>query len=140
MNKFKKWLKLGRDKKKFFLEALFFSSLIYLTLLIVPFRYISFTLSKEKFYKQQSVNLSLLLEHVGWSVLSVSNLMNWRNKCLVNAITGKLMLRIRGVGSSLYLGVKKEKKTFLAHAWLSKDDKIILGGAIKNYTVLSEFK
>lgn len=53
--------------------------------------------------------------------------------CLPKAITGKLMLKLRKINSTLYLGLGKDTKTQLvAHAWLMVDDIPVTGGNINN--------
>lgn len=48
--------------------------------------------------------------------------------CLVQAIAGWLMLRRRGVGSSVKIGVQKNDHAFAVHAWLCVDGAVCIGG------------
>jgi len=51
-------------------------------------------------------------------------------KCLVNAIAGKAMLKIRRIPSAVYLGVAKSDEGGLdAHAWLKAGKYLITGAA-----------
>ena len=49
--------------------------------------------------------------------------------CLVQAIAGCRMLESRSIRSKIRIGVDKDHEKFSAHAWLTVDDKIVLGGA-----------
>jgi len=49
--------------------------------------------------------------------------------CLVQALAGSWMLERRGIASRIRIGVDKESGRFSAHAWLTVDDVIVLGGA-----------
>ncbi len=49
--------------------------------------------------------------------------------CLVQAIATQHMLHSRGVQSRIRIGVEKSDGKLGAHAWLTVDDKIVLGGA-----------
>lgn len=60
----------------------------------------------------------------------------WRSTCLVKALAAHKMLEKRGIKSKVHLGVKKSGNNGLeAHAWLSVDGSVIIGG--EN---LNEFK
>lgn len=139
MDKLKKWLALDNSKKRFLFEAFIWSILIYAILLILPFKYIHKWLvktSSEK--KNSSVDLELK-KKIAWSVSVSGHLMNWKNKCLVNAITGKLMLRIRGVHSKIIFGVKKDNNNIIRpHAWLDLNNQTLLGGKKDEYSFFSE--
>jgi len=53
----------------------------------------------------------------------------WKSTCLVKALAARWMLQKRGIGHVLHFGVaQKPDKTFEAHAWLSVNGEVILGG------------
>ena len=63
----------------------------------------------------------------------------WESVCLPQAITAKLMLRRRGIPSTLYLGVLREKE-FLAHAWVRAGEVVVTGDRGRDgFTVVSTF-
>ena len=76
-----------------------------------------------------------------WAVEAMSRWAPWECKCLVQAITGKMMLRRRGVPSSLFLGVRKNESGGLeAHAWLKCGDVFVTGEpGHETFTVVSSF-
>jgi hypothetical protein len=58
----------------------------------------------------------------------------------VQAIAAKLMLKRRGIPSTLHLGVAKEDNRFMAHAWLRSGSIILTGGAGRErFTIISTF-
>jgi hypothetical protein len=53
----------------------------------------------------------------------------WSSTCLVKALAAHRMLAMRGIKSKIHLGVKKsDSKELEAHAWLSVDGTVIIGG------------
>lgn len=72
----------------------------------------------------------------------MSEIVPWKSECLVQAATGKLLLRRKNIGCTVFLGVKKgkENKELKAHAWLKVGPEIILGGEnAHQYVVVSTF-
>lgn len=68
-------------------------------------------------------------ERVAWAVSSASRVVP-RATCLTQAISGQLLLRHYGHAAKLCLGVaRSEPGRFLAHAWLERDGRVLLGGA-----------
>lgn len=124
------------------LEALFWLVAARLTVLIIPFRYIALLLgdhmamSPTESFPEQAARS----RQVGWAVRAVAHHTPWDSNCLAQAIAGKMMLRRRGIVSTLYLGVvKDEGKDLAAHAWLRSGDQILTGGGNSRFTVLSTF-
>lgn len=56
---------------------------------------------------------------VGWAVTRIAAYFPQSAKCLAQALTARAMLRRRGVGSIMHVGVaRSEEAAFEAHAWL----------------------
>jgi hypothetical protein len=67
---------------------------------------------------------------VSWAVQCAARHVPLGFVCLPQAIAGQRMLRRRGVGSTLYLGVASDRakpEAITAHAWLRAGDKIVSG-------------
>jgi hypothetical protein len=80
-----------------------------------------------------------LIRRVRWAVAAASRRAPWRCKCLEQAITAKLILRSRGVPTTLYLGIAKET-TLQAHAWLRCGSRIVTGGAgVSRFVTVGSF-
>jgi len=78
---------------------------------------------------------------VSRAILTMSRHLPWESKCLVQAISGKMMLRRRQIPSTLYLGVaKKEDGDLNAHAWIRCGDRILTGArGHRQFTVVASF-
>ncbi|MEM8598314.1 MAG: lasso peptide biosynthesis B2 protein [Bacteroidota bacterium] len=59
--------------------------------------------------------------------------------CLVQALVAQRLLRQGGYETSLHLGVAKDGRKLLAHAWLERDGYVVIGGGRSQfqYTPLS---
>ncbi len=63
----------------------------------------------------------------------------WTSTCLIKAVAADKMLQKRGIRSQLHFGVIKGKgKTLEAHAWLSVEGAVIVGG--ENHESFVEIK
>jgi hypothetical protein len=65
----------------------------------------------------------------------------WRTKCFEQALAAKMMLKRRGVVTTIFFGVLKDDANKLnAHAWLKSADIVVTGGGnLEAYTVLGSF-
>ena len=72
---------------------------------------------------------------------TVARHLPWDCTCLAQALAGKAMLRVRGVPSTLYLGLAKTGEVQLqAHAWLRCGERILTGWQEKGrFTVIATF-
>ena len=141
----KKWNRLSWEDQRLFLKVLALTGMIRAVIVLLPFKWISpylGDLGRESFYEVEAGKLDMAMR-IGMAIRVVSNHTPWESKCLVQAVTGKLMLRQRGISSTLYLGVRKDEKGMLmAHSWLRVGSSIITGQTgmeEEDYTVLSCF-
>lgn len=65
---------------------------------------------------------------VGRAVTAAARRLPWHSTCLMQAFAGRLMLKRRGIPSTLMIGVATNKGRFGAHAWLLAGDGVICGG------------
>ena len=82
------------------------------------------------------------LRRIRWAIGAVSRRAPWRCKCLEQAVAAKVMLRRRGMESTLYLGVARENSgaSVQAHAWLRCGSYYVTGGEDRaRYAVVSTF-
>lgn len=129
--------------KMLLLEALIWTALCKAIIQWIPLRvYAPFFLGQPKseilsFKKQCPPDQ---IAPISWAVQVVSRFMPWRNKCFAMAMAAKTMLRARGIGSTLYLGVKKDVTTGIrAHAWLRHCNVPVIGGDDKTFAPISAF-
>lgn len=82
-----------------------------------------------------------LAARIGRAVLTAARHVPWQAACLPQALAAKLMLGLRGHGSTVHLGARFEESGDLAaHAWLTCGDKVVTGNAdLPGYTPLIRF-
>jgi hypothetical protein len=67
------------------------------------------------------------LDELRNAILLTSHYSPWRNKCLVQSLAARKMLKKRGITSQLSLGLRKDQeKKMLAHAWIKVGEKEIV--------------
>lgn len=128
--------------KMLVLYAWLIMGIVRLVLLIVPFRYLAPYLSRS--WPNECLNYKLkgnIIAKVLWAIRTASIYTPWQSKCLVRAVTGKIILRQYKVPNILYLGVaKNENKDLKAHAWLCFENNSIAEGRNDGvFTVIAEF-
>ena len=68
-------------------------------------------------------------ELVAWSIHAAARYVPWRSDCLIQAMAAAKWLRIHGYEPSFELGVwQADQGNLRAHAWLSLDGRILVGG------------
>ena len=112
------------------LEAVCTLGLARLTILFVPFRRIAPVLGKTMAETSRDDREHMVVAAgVSYAVETVARHTPWDSKCLARALAAKVMLRRRGVRSTLYLGLGKDGMGgLLAHAWLRYGETIVTGG------------
>ena len=70
------------------------------------------------------------LDPIVWAVEAVSRQIPAIGTCLTQALAAHVLLARRGVQSDLRIGVMRDGSgKFIAHAWLEKDGRILIGEA-----------
>lgn len=138
-----KFFSMSWREQLLFIEAFCLTGVVRFAVLSLPFRWLAPFLGKhmrESPEKEDNLKLEAA-RRVGRMVEKVSRHTVWESKCLVQAIVCKIMLRRRGIASTLYLGVgKDEKKSLVAHAWLRCGGKILTGGrGVEHFTIVGKF-
>ena len=113
-------------------------------LLLVPFKYIAPQLGIQADDLADDSDQSDPPEwarRIAWAVETAARLTPWESACLAQAITGKFLFKQRGLGTRLFLGMKKDPEGKLsAHAWLKAGHVILIGASgHETFTVLSVF-
>lgn len=119
------------------------SALVRFALLVFPFRWIAPLLGKQTQEASQcrSPQPDHERERIAWAVDVAGRYLPWNSTCLSQAITAKMLLRRRGIPSTLYLGAGRDEQDKICyHAWLRSGDSVVAGGPIeKTYTILATF-
>jgi hypothetical protein len=113
-------------------------------LLLVPFKYIAPKLGLQMKVDPDDSNQEdppKWVRRIAWAVETAARQTPWESACLAQAITGKFLLKQRGLVTRLFLGMKKDQQGKLsAHAWLKAGNAIIIGAnGHETFTVLSVF-
>lgn len=130
------------ENKKLLLAVVVVLGLVRFALLVIPFRVLASQLGQRRLESQQDNSSQYQYAlRVSWAVTVVSQETPWESKCLVQAITAKLLLRRYHLSNTLYLGVAKgSDKKMIAHAWLRTGLLMVTGGyEIEKYTKVASF-
>lgn len=140
---FLKFFKKSPKEQRLYCEVIFWLGVSRLAILILPFkRLVSFLgqhmAESDKTLTSESQKTTRLIAS---RISTMSLYLPWECKCLVQAVSGKILLDKRQICSTLYIGVAKDDKgELLAHAWLRAGDTIILGGGgLERFAVVSTF-
>ena len=110
------------------LEALCLVSLARLAILLLPFRVIApyLGVAGAESRAEESPEGELVIRRIIWALTAAGRRTPWASTCLARALAGHVMLRRRGLSSTLTLGVAKGLS---AHAWLRCGAFDVCGGA-----------
>lgn len=121
----KKTITLDIFQIKLLGEAIIFLFTAKLLLLILPIKTV-LNISSVPRGKWIDADMKLL-RNIKWAVRNSDKLALWKNRCLVQSITGRWMLHRRNVRTELFFGVNfNSNKKLVAHAWLIADHFIIV--------------
>jgi hypothetical protein len=139
----RKFFSLPWGDRLLLIEATLWLGLARLVMLAIPFRWLAPSLGQQML---ESPTTDEPAQHedarrLSRAVVTMSRYTPWESKCLTQAIAGKMMLKRRGIASTLYLGVMKDGNNGLsAHAWLRSGTVILTGGpGRERFTVVSTF-
>ena len=139
INKF--LFKLSIKEKLLFIEAFFLTGLMRAKILKVPFNKLKKELGT---YNTESADDVVLDDYkiakiVRDVVVTISKFTPWESLCLVQAMTVQRMLKKRGISTTIYLGVNKENKNMVAHAWIRCGNMFVTGGDGSGYATVAKF-
>ena len=119
-------------------EALVCLALARAAVVLLPFRVLALRLGVRMGETPAAVEVSPPSREVNWGIGAAAARSPWRSKCLEQAIAAKMMLRRRGVHSTLYLGMTREPVA--AHAWVRVGEWNVTGGQdVSRYAVVASF-
>jgi hypothetical protein len=130
------------DRRALLLEAALRLAWYKVILFVLPFRWIAPRLGRTVKTPSQRASADRLADarRIGWAVSLTARKLPWHSRCLVCAVTAKVMLQRRGLPSTLYLGVRREDdRKVSSHAWLRYGDLPLVGGLSADYTILATF-
>lgn len=142
MSRIRNFFSLPGGEKLLFFVALNLTLFVKIIVLTMPLRwYIKYLDRTNKPFIKKRNNEEEIIRRVKNAVNRSSRYAPWSTRCLVDAITAKILLQYYGINSTLYMGVQKDKKTkLIAHAWLKCNGLFITGKkGSQKFTVVSTF-
>ncbi|UQZ34886.1 stage V sporulation protein S [Paenibacillus sp. PK3_47] len=84
---------------------------------------------------------ALRIQQITKAIRIASRVTPWKSTCMVRAVAGLKMLEKRGIESTLYMGVARDKKgQMAAHAWLRSGAYYVSGDdTMKGFVVVEKF-
>jgi len=109
-------------------------------IVLIPFRYIAAQLGKKHYETENTTIEQKYWSHIEIAIVRAARFTFYKSRCFDQAITGKIMLKRRGVPTTLYLGILKEQNNLEAHAWLSVGASVVTGKiGMERYTPIVWF-
>lgn len=127
--------------KLLFLEATLTSFVVKIIITFFPMRWYARYLGvQHTIIPDNNTEEYHIIFKVSQAIVRCRRITLWHNRCFVEAITAKRMLKKRGLNSTLYLGVNKKNNKMLAHAWLRCGSIIVAGKfSMQDFSVVSTF-
>lgn len=139
----KKFAQLSFKMKLLFLGCLVLSGIIRLFILLIPFRFLAPWVGKEMADSPKEIDPAAYRKvlKISWAIHKICTVTPWESKCLVQAMTGAVLLKFFRIPYTLYLGLdKNEIGKLTAHAWLRSGSLIVTGGNEKDkFTPVAQF-
>lgn len=120
-------MRLPRRVKWLFIEALYTSAWVKLSLKFFPFSKVLGWLGQVNIETTDQEDISTLLtrSHVKRALELCNKYALWPTECYTLSLTGKLLLKRRNIKSTLYIGFQKNNGAYSGHAWLRANDTYI---------------
>jgi hypothetical protein len=138
----RKFFRLAHTDKYLLFEAVLTSFAVKLVITLLPMRWYARYLGVQHAVVPENDREGdkHMIFKISQAIVRCRKAIIWHNRCLVEAITAKRMLKIRGLNSTLYLGVNKENNKMIAHAWLRCGSIIVSGKqGMQKFVVVSTF-
>jgi Transglutaminase-like superfamily len=144
MRRLRRFLLLSRRQKLLLFEAAVLLATTRAALAVLPFqsvrRYLSHLAKPKHNVQCQPSDITYIV----WATEAVARRLPGIGTCLTQALTAYVLLRQIGCETTFRIGVTRDRAgEFLAHAWLEKDDRIVigeLGEDLDRYTSFPAFK
>ena len=140
----RRFAQVGNRRRALLAEAVAWLLLTRLALLLVPFPRLARRLGTfvppsdaraAAARRSGAPSATTLAEEIGWAVTRAAHHVPFNAVCLPQAMTARIMLKRRGVGSVLHFGAAKgDQKPLDAHAWLDA-----AGVEVTGYPVAAKF-
>jgi Transglutaminase-like superfamily len=137
MELLRKFWSLSPGERSLLLRTVLLVASLRLALCLLPLAYVNDYLARRA--KRHKIRQEIATSRLVWAVRAAAARIP-RTTCLTQALAAKYQLERCGRSAQLHLGVAKESRQFLAHAWLECDGKNVLGGELADrYSPLVAF-
>lgn len=118
------------SEKWLVLQAVVLLGIARLAILVVPYRRLESWMGERlaETPADAPVRDVLVARRVAWAIHAVSPSTPWASNCFPQALTAKVLLRRRGIPTTLYLGAALGGPGLRAHAWLRCGPFFVTGG------------
>ena len=135
--------KIDNESKFDYIRAYIYTGIARAYILFVPFNKLKKKMGKVKAESPEEVDIDIIkkAKKVSWIVTTAASHTPWESKCLVQALTAQKLLKRKGISTTIYLGVKKDRKNnMLAHAWIWCGSYYVTGGYNREgYAVVAKY-
>lgn len=135
--------KISLKQKLLYLEAFILTGMMRYKILKVPFNKLKEELGTYNTESTREVSSEeyKIVKNIRGIVIHISKHTPWESLCLVQAMTVQKMLKKRGISSTIYLGVNKDKSNdeMKAHAWIRCGEMYVTGGNGTGYATVAKF-
>jgi len=141
VNRLIRFARLPLPEKALLIEAASSLTLATVALKTVPFARIARRLGRHMAESRTAEEAAVTerAARVQWAIETAARHLPWKPVCFPQAVAGTLMLRRRGIQSTLYFGVDPGHDLD-AHAWVRVGNLVVTGGPLDGrFTVVSTF-
>jgi len=75
-----------------------------------------------------------------WAIEATGRRLGRLSSCLIRALVAELLIDSKGGPTCLTIGVRRTAGTIAAHAWLERDDRVVIGATTDEYLPLVRWK
>ncbi len=141
--KVRSFLSISGSGKLMFVEAVFTSAWVKITLLFFPFSRVAKWLGKANnhSYENNTSEALITVKRVQFALKLCDRYTPWPTECYTQALTAKLLLKRRNISGNIYFGFRKnDHNELMGHAWLKSAGIVVTGFCdFSLYTVHSTF-
>lgn len=128
-SKVRKFGRLDAADKWLFLRAVAWLAIARLMLAVYSFGRLAEKLAGEAAVENTEADAEYL-QRVSYAVAAAANNVPWRSDCFPQSIAARMLLKRRGFGSTIHIGVERQGDDVLnGHAWLTCGNTVVTGGA-----------
>jgi Transglutaminase-like superfamily len=128
MRRVRRFLLLPGREKLLLLQAALLLSTTRTALALLPFQTVRRSLSRLARPKHTLPPQQSDVNRIVWATEAAVRRLPWIGTCLTQALTAHVLLGRIGYDTNLRIGVTRDDAgEFVAHAWLEKDDEVVIG-------------